>query len=112
MATPDFLAWLEHEEEVFGLTGAVERTIDPEACRRMLREELGYDPTEKQVQAMYEAGRYKYETIPQIGLGTELVTTYRGTIRERTDLWYRDLTTGRRVGLEDVQYRLEAIGLR
>lgn len=111
MGTPDFEKWLDREEETFGLTGAITRTIDPGRVRDMLREELGYDPTESQVDAFYEAARSRYETMPQIGVKTFTVTTYKGTIRERWDLWYRDIATGRRVGLEAVQERLRLIGL-
>lgn len=106
MATPDFLRWLEREEEVFGMTGAIERTIDRDACRMMLLEELGYDPSNKQVEAMYEAGRMKYETLPQIGAGTSSVEYPWGK-----QTWYRDLTTGRRIGLADVQFRMDLMGL-
>jgi hypothetical protein len=105
MATPDFLKWLEREEEVFGMTGAIERTIDPDACRRMLLEELGYDPSDKQVGAMYEAGRMRYETLPTIGVSTSQVSYPWGK-----QTWYRDLTTGRRVGTADVQYRIDLMG--
>lgn len=105
MATPDFLKWLEREEEVFGMTGAIERTIDRDACRMMLLEELGYDPSDSQVNAMYEAGRMKYETLPQIGAGTSSVIYPWGK-----QTWYRDLTTGRRIGLADVEFRIELMG--
>lgn len=106
MATPDFLKWLEREEEVFGMTGTIERTIDPDMCRSMLLEELGYDPSDAQVNAMYEAGRMKYETLPEIGAGTSSVTYPWGK-----QTWYRDLTTGRRIGLADVESRMEVMGM-
>lgn len=106
MATKDFLAWLEREEDVFGLTGAVERTIDRDKCRMMLLEELGYDPSDKQIEAMYEAGRMRYETLPQINVGTSQVLYPWGK-----QTWFRDLTTGRRIGLEDVQFRINLMGL-
>lgn len=111
MASPDFEEWLTREEEFFGLTGAVERTISPEKVRDMLLEELGYKPTEGQIEVMYRRGRERYEIMPMIGISTSTVTTYKGTIRERWDLWYRDIATGQRVVLSEVERRKAAIGL-
>lgn len=103
---PDKLqGWLEREEEEFTVTGAVYKTIDPEACRKMLLEELGYDPTPDQVALMFEAGRLRYAGYPQIGVRAEMVTFKYGQ-----QLWYRDILTGRRLGFEDVQSRLAEIG--
>ncbi len=111
MGYPDFEEWLTREEEFFGLTGVVERTISPEKVRGMLLEELGYKPTEKQIETMYRVGRERYEIMPMIGISTSTVTTYKGTIRERWDLWYRDIATGQRVGLSEVEIRKAAMGL-
>lgn len=99
------MGWLEREEEEFGLTGSITRTIDPEACRSMLREELGYEPSQTQVDLMYSSGRYRYEVLPEIGVRTELVQYAWGS-----ELWYRDITTGRRLSLETVESRIAAIG--
>ena len=100
------MGWLTREEEEFGLTGAIERTIDPAACRRMLLDELGYEPPEAQADLMYRAGRYRYESLPQIGISTSQVTYPWGT-----QTWYRDIPTGRRVGTEAVWERMELMGL-
>lgn len=104
MATPDFLEWLMREEEEFGLTGAIERTIDPEACRRMLQEELHYkfpkEVSEAQVKAMYETARYKYETLPEIAARPELYVRPWGK-----QVTYRDIPTGRFIGREEVEWR-------
>lgn len=100
------MGWLTREEEEFGLTGAIERSIDPDVCRRMLLEELGYDPSDEQVDLMYRAGRYRYEVLPEIGISTSQVAYPWGA-----QTWYRDIPTGRRVGLADVDYRIDLMGL-
>jgi len=99
------MGWLEREEEEFGLTGSVGRTIDPDTCRRMLLEELGYKPSEGQVDLMYSAGRYRYETLPEIGVSTSQISYPWGK-----QTWYRDTTTGRRVSADDVEFRRGMLG--
>lgn len=100
------MGWLTREEEEFGLTGAIGRTIDPAMCRSMLLEELGYEPSEAQIELMYRAGRMRYETLPTIGVSTSEVTYPWGA-----QTWYRDIPTGRRVGMEDVWERMRLAGL-
>jgi len=64
----DLLEWLTREEEALG-TEAVERgTTDIEEARRLLYEELGYEPTESQLDAWMGAGKAKYEVLPEIGV--------------------------------------------
>lgn len=105
---PDKLqGWLEREEEEFGITGAISRTIDWDSARNMLKQELGYEPSDAQIELMMSAGRYRYSEMPQVGVRTEVMTYKWGQ-----QLFYRDIATGRRVGLADVTKRLEDIGLR
>lgn len=99
------MEWLTREEEVFGLTGSIERTIDPEACRRMLREELRYEPTEEQVRLMSEAAKYKYETLPTIGARPELYVRPWGK-----QVTYRDIPTGKFISRETVEIRRIEMG--
>uniref|UniRef100_A0A6M3M2R5 Uncharacterized protein n=1 Tax=viral metagenome TaxID=1070528 RepID=A0A6M3M2R5_9ZZZZ len=94
------MGWLTREEEEFGLTGAIERTIDPEACRRMLAEELGYSPTEAQVGLMNEAARFKYEALPEIGVTPQMFTRPWGQ-----QVTYRDIATGRFISRDVVETR-------
>ncbi|GAI72432.1 unnamed protein product [marine sediment metagenome] len=101
------MGWLEREEEEFGITGAVGRTLDWNSCRAMLKEELGYDPSDAQIALMQRAGRYRYEQLPQIGASTEQVIYPQGG-----QLWYRDVETGRRISTVEAQRRLIEAGLR
>ncbi|GAH76272.1 unnamed protein product [marine sediment metagenome] len=94
------MGWLTREEEEFGLTGSIERTIDPDTVREMLREELRYEPTEEQVGLMYGAARYKYETLPTIGVRPELYVRPWGK-----QVTYRDVTTGRFMSREAIETR-------
>lgn len=101
------MGWLEREEEEFGITGAVSRTLDWEGCRAMLKEELGYDPSDAQIDLMQRAGRYRYEQLPQIEATTTQIIYPWGQ-----QLWYRDVATGRRISTEEAQRRLSEAGLR
>lgn len=98
--------WLEREEEEFGITGAVSRTIDFDACYKMLKEELGYEPSVAQIDLMMQSARYRYAELPVAGARTEQVIYPWGAT-----LWYRDVATGRRISAETVQERLRAAGL-
>lgn len=103
---PDkLMGWLTREEEEFGVTGAIERTMDFEACRGLLAEELRYDPTEEQVRLMYETARYRYEAMPMIAVIPGIYTRPWGT-----QVTYRDIPTGRFIGREAVETRLRDIG--
>lgn len=99
------MGWLTREEEEFGLTGAIERTIDPDTVREMLREELRYEPTGEQVGLMYEAAKYKYETLPTIGARPELYVRPWGK-----QITYRDVATGRFMSREAVETRRIEMG--
>lgn len=99
------MAWLTREEEMFGVTGAIERTIDFEKCRSLLAEELAYEPTEEQVKWMYEGARYKYEALPEISISTSQVIYPWGA-----QTWFRDIPTGRRMSAGAVEKRLVDIG--
>lgn len=93
----DLLEWLLREEEVLGI-GAVERgLVDIDSARRLLYEELGYEPTDAQLAAFAEGGALKYERLPEIGVRFEMVE-YTYGFRP----WYRDIATGQRVSKADV----------
>jgi len=64
----DLLAWLTREEEVLG-AGVIERSLtDLEEARKLLYQELGYEPTEPQLEAWQQAGVSKYEALPELGI--------------------------------------------
>jgi len=66
-----YLEWLEREEETVGLGAAMRAATDIEEAKKLLTEELGYTPTDAQVEAFTGAGTMKYKTLPEIGVGFE-----------------------------------------
>lgn len=103
---PDkLMGWLTREEEEFGVTATIERTMDFEACRSLLEKELRYDISPEQVELMYATARYRYEAMPQIAVTPGIYTRPWGT-----QVTYRDIPTGRFIGREAVEMRLRDIG--
>lgn len=93
----DLLEWLTREEEILG-TDAIERgMIDVEAARSLLYEELGYEPTESQLEAWMGAGVTKYETLPEIGVSLFSIERAWGT-----QYTYYSYATHRFVGVSEV----------
>uniref|UniRef100_A0A6H1ZWF6 Uncharacterized protein n=1 Tax=viral metagenome TaxID=1070528 RepID=A0A6H1ZWF6_9ZZZZ len=96
-----YLEWLEREEETVGLGAAMRAATDIEEAKKLLTEELGYTPTDAQVEAFTGAGTMKYKTMPEIGVGFERIEHVWG--KQST---YRDILTGRFVS---PRYVTEAI---
>ena len=63
-----YLEWLDREENALGLTATVRGATDIEDARDLLRSELGYEPTDKQIGAFMEVGTLKYQALPEIGV--------------------------------------------
>lgn len=93
----DLLGWLEREEESLGFSDIQDALGDIEKARLLLYDELGYDITESQFEALQRASMLRYEELPSIGVSygrIEQAWGYQST--------YRDITTGRFVSAEDV----------
>ena len=106
VAEERYLEWLEREEEVLGLDAIIRASPDIEDARRLLFDELGYTPTDAQLDAFMGAGTMKYQQLPEIGVGFERIEHTWGY--EPT---YRDLITGRFVSRRDVETTIAALEL-
>jgi len=93
----DLLGWLEREEQRLGF-GAVDTGLeDLDKARDLFYDELGYDVTESQFEALKGAVYTRYEELPSIGI----------TYDRYEQPWgfqdtYRDVITGRFTAKEDV----------
>lgn len=100
----DLLGWLEREEESLGFSEVQDALGDIERARALLYNELGYDVTDSQFDALTGASRMRYEELPSVGVTyslTEHTWGYEAT--------YRDVITGRFVSAEDVFSLLSTI---
>jgi predicted Ser/Thr protein kinase len=100
----DLLGWLEREEESLGFSTFQDALGDIERARSLLYDELGYDITEAQFEALTGAAVLRYEELPSIGVSYmryEHAWGYQDT--------YRDIATGRFVSGEDVFSLLSVI---
>lgn len=103
--TPEekYLEWLDREEEQVGIDTIMRAATDMQEAIKLLEQELGYTPTEKQLAAFQGAGMTRYEALPSIGVYHE---------REFHPEWqgyqsvYRDIMTGRFVSRLDVESAL------
>lgn len=93
----DLLGWLEREEENLGFSEVQDALGDIEKARGLLYDELGYDITESQFEALSGASRMRYDELPSIGVSYSRVEQSWGY----QDM-YRDIVTGRLVSQEDV----------
>lgn len=100
-----YLEWLEREEEAVGLTSVIGASTDIEAARALLYEELGYEPTDAQLDAFMGAGRMKYEVLPDAGVSFGRVEQVWGM-----QSVYRDIKTGRFVSRTFVEEALAKLG--
>ena len=92
-----YLDWLEREEERLGFAAVDTGLADIKSARDLLYEELGYDVTEKQFEALKDAVITRYEELPSIGISYDRVEHawgYQDT--------YRDIITGRFTAKADV----------
>lgn len=99
----DLLEWLLREEEILGTTYTETAMLEYESARRMLFDELGYDPTGLQVTSVMEAAQMKYEILPQ--LGVSLLATERPW---GTQYQYYDYATHRFVSTKGVMEAVRA----
>jgi len=93
----DLLGWLEREEESLGFSEVQDALGDIEKARSLLYDELGYDITEAQFDALSSASYLRYEELPTIGVSYSRLERSWGY----QDI-YRDITSGRLVSAEDV----------
>jgi hypothetical protein len=100
----DLLGWLEREEESLGFSAVQDALGDIEAARSLLYDELGYDITEFQFEALKSASASRYEGLPSIGVEYKLIEHKWGY-----EASYRDLVTGRLLRAEDVFSALATI---
>jgi hypothetical protein len=100
----DLLGWLEREEESLGFSEVQDALGDIDKARALLYDELGYDITESQFEALSSASTMRYEELPSAGITYDRVEQswgYQDT--------YRDIVTGRFVSAEDVFSLLSVI---
>lgn len=103
-AEDKYMEWLEREEEVLGLDTTVRTVGDLEYASTLLEEELGYTPTEKQLDAFMGAAQSKYESLPQIGVTPVVIERNWGS-----QVVYRDIISGRFVSYDDIKSALEGL---
>jgi hypothetical protein len=97
----DLLGWLEREEQSLGMDAIVRASTDIDYARLLLQEELGYTPTDDQLDAFMSTAGMKYEDLPNAGISFELVDRAWGS-----QAVYRDLETGRFISREEVRERM------
>jgi len=100
-AAERYMEWLEREEERLGISAVGRATVDIEEAKRMLYEELGYEPTEGQLSTFMEFGKARYEIMPEVG-----VTSYRFERPYGYQIVYRDVFTGRFMSYPAVSERI------
>lgn len=101
----ELLSWLLREEETVGITRITRATLDIEEARELLRSELyPFEPTERQVSGFMQAGEWKYEFLPQLGIEIHPVKEAWGT-RYR----YYSTVTKEWVGIPDVVGGIRAL---
>lgn len=101
-----YLEWLEREEEVLGLDAIIRASTDIEEARRLLFDELGYEPTGSQLDAFMGAGMMKYQQLPEIGVGFERIEHVWGY-----QPTYRDLLTSRFISRTTVEQAIATLEL-
>lgn len=101
--TPEerYMEWLQREEELYGVDAMQRATTDMEEMKKLLRQELGYEPSETQVSAMTSVGRTRYEALPEVK-----VTTARFERPWGYQQTYRDVTTGRFISYAETSRRV------
>jgi len=93
----DLLGWLEREEESLGFGGVQDALSDVERARALFYDELGYDLTDSQFQALRSASDLRYEELPSVGVSYSRVEHswgYQDT--------YRDVISGQFISRDDV----------
>lgn len=96
-----YMEWLIRVEEEFGLAATQRGTLEIEEARRLLYEELGFEPTESQVSSFMMFGKARYEIMPEIG-----IMSYRFERPWGYQMVYRDIPTGRFISYPEVTERL------
>lgn len=100
-----YLEWLEREEESLGLDDIVRASGDIDYARGLLKGELGYDPTEAQMDAFFVTAKTKYQVLPSLNVSYERIEHTWGF-----QSVYRDMATGRFISREETQKRLTGEG--
>jgi len=98
-----YLEWLDREENIFGIDAIMRAGTDIGEAVKLLEQELGYTPTEKQVAAFRDTAFGKYEALPSIGVyyQRDFHPEWQGS-----QSTYRDIMTGRFVSRADVESAL------
>lgn len=100
----DLLEWLLREEENLGVDVVERATLDMEAARELLYRELGYEIKDEHARAFMEAGRLKYEKLPEVSISFECLPQPWGY-----QSVYRDIATGRFIKREDVSAAIDVV---
>jgi hypothetical protein len=100
----DLLGWLEREEERLGFSDIQEGLGDIGKARALLYDELGYDITEAQFEALKSASLLRYEELPSVGITYTRVEQSWGY----QDI-FRDVVTGRFISGSEVFSWLSAL---
>jgi len=96
-----YMEWLEREEERLGIGATARATEDVEAAKRLLYEELGFDPSEAQVSAFMDIGKARYEIMPEVNITSARLERPWGFQTS-----YRDVRTGRFTSFTEVSERI------
>lgn len=104
----ELMEWLLREEEILGATETERMIADIELMKERLAEELGYIPSDAQVEALQQAGLLAYERMPEIGIHFERIPIRKARPELGLRPAYRDIATGEFAAKEDVW---AAIGL-
>lgn len=90
----------EMAELVDTLDFPIEETTTYEKWQEALREELGPRYSDALAEKSWRGVETKYVALPELGFRMERTVRYPGTIRQYTQLQFRDVKTGRYVSPE------------
>jgi hypothetical protein len=96
-----YLEWLEREEESLGLDTMLMVSEDIDYARQLLWQELGYEPTEAQLDAFTATANIKYAILPDVGVHYERIEQAWGF-----QPTYRDISTGRFISRDEALSRI------
>ena len=98
-----YLEWLDREEDVLGLDAMMFGSESKDNMFLLLKQELGYEPTDSQVNSMFDAATQRYEIMPEVEVSYDRIWHPEHLGYQST---YRDTTTGRFISRADVQARI------
>jgi len=96
-----YMEWLEREEERLGIAATQRGTMDITEAKAMLADELGYEPTEGQLDTFMMTGKARYEVMPEVGVTSRMFERPWG--RQMT---YRDVATGKFISYAETSERI------